>query len=335
MSFSKLLADFFPFFTSTNKLSPSPSISNTINIPDESIHHQPHLQQSSPQRRPSKSSFKSAVEPHPNFPQIQNNRFGKLRKTQSSNMLLKNPIRRNWSSGSMVAQNFIITSPPNPQAKVPLWAEQVQAEIKKELDSETIKRQEVIFEIIRTEKEFVDDLTYLLDQLLNLQAIYQIVPSITEPLASLVTKIKTYDKYLFYHKTAISELSIARKKNTKLGQFINNLEAHVMTGRYRSLESLLTKPIQRLCKYPLLVMALLKTTPVKAIPQDNHHLKIDYANLGILHNKLDFAIRDLQEPKEKEDFTRRISNGLGLITPINRTKTLSRHHPRFSTFPAR
>ncbi|KAG9285071.1 hypothetical protein G9A89_009882 [Geosiphon pyriformis] len=371
MAFTRIVAAFSsavePFLPATCEFSESQSFidsTKTIDI-QESLDDFQSYKRSLLTNKSSRSSLRSSLESEPmDFLQNPNNKFGQLRKTQSNNTLFKNPLRRNLSSNLTVDTNHIITSPPSPEATVPLWTEQVKADVKKALDPEIIKRQEVIFEIIRTEKEFVEDLNYLLDhyvtaiqdsrirlpaglthtfaalqdiyymhknisrQLLNIQAIYEVVPSITDALTQLVTKVETYDKYLLYHKTAIIELANARKKNTNLGQLVKTLEAHVITGRYRSLESLVTKPIQRLCKYPLLVMTLFRATP-----SSNTQLQNDRINLSSLHKKFDGAIRDLQERNEraKREELNRTMNSSGLKAPFKRSSAILRQHRRVSS----
>ena len=86
---------------------------------------------------------------------------------------------------------------------------------------------------------------------------YPVIPSIAHILRDLATEFRMYESYLVHHKMAISEIANARKKNNKLGQLFKNLEADIPPGppgRILTIESLLTKPFQRLCKYPLLVM---------------------------------------------------------------------------------
>src|SRR5436853_7783532 len=83
---------------------------------------------------------------------------------------------------------------------------------------------------------------------------HPIVPSIAHILRDLAAHFYMYEAYLIHHKMAISEIANAHKKNNKLGQLVKNLEADLLQGRILTLESLITKPFQRLCKYPLLVM---------------------------------------------------------------------------------
>ncbi|CAG8447681.1 8047_t:CDS:2 [Ambispora gerdemannii] len=261
----------------------------------------------------------------------------------------------------------LVFSPPNPEPSVPLWSEQVDPEVKKSMNPMGILRQEVIFEIIRTEKEFVEDIKFLLEhyasaildsdvrvpkslnqalhvlheiyylhkdssrQLLNLQAIYPVVPSISHVLSNLAAHLGVYDRFLHHHKDAISQIAIARKKANKFGQLIGMLEANNMnSGRYCSIESLMTKPIQRLCKYPLLVTTLMRATS----PDDQ-----DYPQLRLLHEKLDSAIRELHQErdnrakKELEQLSRKLSLGLGFMaTPFSgRASSMSlRNHKQNS-----
>jgi hypothetical protein len=77
-------------------------------------------------------------------------------------MLIFN-LRRIASTSNLTAAKKIITKPQNPEATVPLWINQIDAQSKEGIDPEVIYQQEVMFEIIRTEKEFTEDIQYLLD----------------------------------------------------------------------------------------------------------------------------------------------------------------------------
>ncbi|CAG8556463.1 12753_t:CDS:2 [Ambispora leptoticha] len=288
-----------------------------------------------------------------------------LRRTTSSPMMRKISLAMQSSATDSVyptdpeSREPLVFSTPSPEPSVPLWSEQVDPDTKKGMDPMAILRQEVIFEIIRTEKEFVEDLKYLLEyyasaildsnvhvprsliqafhvlpeiyylhrdtsrQLLNLQAIYPVVPSISHVLSHLASHFRVYDRFLHHHKDAISQIAIARKKTNKFGQLIVMLEAKTMnSGRYCSIESLLTKPIQRLCKYPLLVTTLMRATS----PEDK-----DHSQLRSLFQKLDAAIRELHQErdnrakKELEQLSRKLSLGFGFMsTPFSvRTSSMS------------
>ncbi|CAG8533665.1 9703_t:CDS:2 [Funneliformis mosseae] len=274
--------------------------------------------------------------------QSDNGMLEKLKRSGSSRSLFKLTVsmKKSWNSSS---PSITTVSPPSPTQAAPLWKEQVDSNIKAELPASEIHRQEIIYEIIRTEKAFVEDVRYLIEhyvtsiqdsgirlpsslietftilpdilllhlnvslQLLCIQAImYPVVPSIAHILRDLATQFQMYESYLIHHKMAISEIANARKKNNKLGQLLKALEDDIPQGRFLSLESLLTKPFQRLCKYPLLVMTLLRATA------PSHK---DHALLSDLHNQIDCALRDLQERKaeherssEEDEFPRKFGS---------------------------
>jgi hypothetical protein len=82
-----------------------------------------------------------------------------------------------------------------------------------------------------------------------------VIPSISNILGELTKELEVYESYLIHHQMAISELTNARRKKNKLGKILNRLDRQELpTGKYMSVESLLAKPFQRLCKYPLLIM---------------------------------------------------------------------------------
>ncbi|CAG8546820.1 796_t:CDS:2, partial [Cetraspora pellucida] len=256
---------------------------------------------------------------------------------RSSSGFLKSPMKRSWNSSVPNVSSTPIVTPLAPTPAPPLWKEQVDPNIKAELTQAEIHRQEIMFEIIRTEKAFVEDMKYLTDfqdsgirlpssleqtfsilpdilllhlnaslQLRCTQAImYPVVPSISHILRDLSKQFQIYEPYLVHYKMAISEIANARKKNNKLGQLVKSLESNLLPGRYLTLESLLTKPFQRLCKYPLLVMTLLRATA------PDHK---DHPSLVDLHDQMDCALKELQERKsryehlkENDEFSGRIA----------------------------
>ncbi|CAG8755444.1 23286_t:CDS:2, partial [Racocetra persica] len=275
---------------------------------------------------------------------------------RSSSGFLKSPMKRSWNSSVPNVSSTPIVAPLTPTPAPPLWKEQVDPNIKAELTQAEIHRQEIIFEIIRTEKAFVEDMKYLIDHYVNnfqdsgirlpssleqtfsilpdilllhlnaslqlrcTQAImYPVVPSITHILRDLSKQFQIYEPYLIHYKTAISEIANARKKNNKLGQLVKSLESNLLPGRYLTLESLLTKPFQRLCKYPLLVMTLLRAT----VPDHK-----DHPSLVDLHDQMDCALKELQERKsryerlkENDEFSGRVST----LSPFNKLYSTYRY----------
>ncbi|KAF0416259.1 Dbl-likey domain-containing protein [Gigaspora margarita] len=279
-----------------------------------------------------------------------------IRSSSGFLKLSKLSMKRSWNSSTPNVSSTSIVTPLNPTAAAPLWKEQVDPNIKAELPQAEIHRQEVMFEIIRTEKAFVEDTKYLIEHYVNkfqdsgirlpssleqtfsilpdilllhlnaslqlrcTQAImYPVIPSITHILRDLSKHFHLYEKYLINYQTAISEIANARKKNNKLGQLVKSLESGLLPGRYLALESLLTKPFQRLCKYPLLVMNLLRATA------PDHK---DHSSLVDLHDQIDCALKELQERKsryerlkENDDFSRKLTT----LGPFNKLYSTYRY----------
>ncbi|CAB4493864.1 unnamed protein product [Rhizophagus irregularis] len=276
-----------------------------------------------------------------------NNNYGmleRLRRTGSNRSLFKLSIKKSWNFSSQSVNGPAIVTPPSPTKVAPLWKEQVDSNTKNGLNPSEIHRQEIIFEIIRTEKAFADDIRYLNEhyvktiqcsgirlppslnetfkilpnilllhfnvslQLLCIQAImYPIIPSIAHILRDLATQFRMYESYLVHHKMAISEIANARKKNNKLGQLVKNLEADIFPGPPDYVNT------------PLLVMTLLRATA------PDHK---DHSQLVDLHNQIDCALRELQERKseyerllENDDFPRKF----GSFGRLNKFTSNSRH----------
>ncbi|CAG8529248.1 2357_t:CDS:2 [Acaulospora morrowiae] len=287
------------------------------------------------------------------------NKVAKAKRSDSS--LLSLSRKRSWNSSTPSVNSLssisVITSPSPKATSAPLWKEQVDPNVKAELSQDEIHRQEIIFEIIHTEKDFTKDVNYLIEhfiselqdsgirlpyslkqtfdvlphilrlhrhvslQLLCIQAIYPVIPSITHILRDLAKQFSIYESYLIHHRAAIAEIAHARKKNNKLGQIIRSLEAKVHLGKYLSIESLLTKPFQRLCKYPLLVVTLLKAT------SPDHE---DRDPLNDLYDQIDCALKELQECKyeherknrDVDEFLPKKFGALEKITAIKNLKVI-------------
>ncbi|CAG8465632.1 3198_t:CDS:2 [Diversispora eburnea] len=240
---------------------------------------------------------------HGNKKNIYNNNRKNPKPKRSNSNLFKLSTKWDFSTpsvnSSIISVSSIVT-PPSPNAvSAPLWKEQVDPNIKAELSQEEIHRQEIIFEIIRTECDFANDIRYLIEQFRCIQAImYPVVPSITHILRDLAKQFSIYESYLIHYKAAISEIAYSKKKKNKLGQLVKSLESNVPPSgscRYLTIESLLTKPFQRLCKYPLLT--LLKVTP------SGHE---DFNSLRDLHDQIDCALNELQE--RKYEYERKFKN---------------------------
>src|SRR6266498_3966315 len=92
-----------------------------------------------------------------------NGMLEKLKRSGSNRSLFKLSIKKGWNSSSPCITTATVVTPPNPTKAAPLWKEQVDSNIKAELPPFEIHRQEIIYEIIRTEKVFVEDIRYLIE----------------------------------------------------------------------------------------------------------------------------------------------------------------------------
>jgi len=84
--------------------------------------------------------------------------------------------------------------------------------------------------------------------------ITDIVRVFTPAFVRIMPFFKMYSLYCHQYPTAINKLLIARTKNKELNQLLKNREQRSSN----TLQSLLIKPVQRICKYPLLFQSLLK-----------------------------------------------------------------------------
>jgi hypothetical protein len=92
-----------------------------------------------------------------------NGMFERLRRTGSKSSLFKLSIKKSWNFSNPSVNGPAIVTPPSPTKVAPLWKEQVDSNIKNGLNPSEIHRQEIMFEIIRTEKAFVEDIRYLIE----------------------------------------------------------------------------------------------------------------------------------------------------------------------------
>nr|CAG8527335.1 9162_t:CDS:2 [Entrophospora candida] len=246
----------------------------------------------------------------------------KLNAKRSTGSLFKLSLKRNnsniWNSSTMPDLNniTIITQPPSPIANsAQLWKQDLDPNVKAQMKAAEIHRQVIIHEIIRTEDEYVKDLPIM----------KPVIPSVSNVLGDMSKELEVYESYLIHHQMAIAELTNARKKNNKLGQILNHLDKQELpTGKYMSVESLLAKPFQRLCKYPLLIMTLLKAT------EKSHE---DFTSLNDLYEQMDCAIKDLQErkseyeqSKECEEFTKKFYTFRPLKKMMHTSTSFLRKH---------
>jgi len=104
---------------------------------------------------------------------------------------------------------------------------------------------------------------------------------------SLAPFLKMYLQYCENHDNALIVLTKHKKKNKQLDNWLNQ-EAEKCKGLY--LKDYLIKPVQRLCKYPLLIQNLLSLTP------ENDP---DYPDLVLCLNRINDIVMDINEIRGK------------------------------------
>lgn len=180
-----------------------------------------------------------------------------------------------------------------------LWAESVSPEVYETVSREERKRQEVIFEIIATERSYVQDLEYLRDLwikplsmqhilsesrrdsfvekvFLNLLDIHAVNARLAEVLARrqrhhavveyigdiFVEFVREFEPYIRYGANqAEARLALEAEKasNPVFAAFVEDTERKAIS-RKLELNGYLTKPTTRLARYPLLFEQMLKYT---------------------------------------------------------------------------
>ncbi|CAG8437263.1 5084_t:CDS:2 [Diversispora eburnea] len=208
----------------------------------------------------------------------------------------------------------------------------------KESTLKKLNRQEVLFEIIKTEHEYVRDLR-LIEELFiqpikkaeekskkqivpeNLNKVFNsisyflfihevisnclnerqeaqspLVRSISDILLAYVWVFRAYAPYLIHYEDALRELEKSIRKKDKLGRLVKT-QQKLASCRNMPLSTYLLKPFQRLLKYPLLIMNLLKCTDKDGF---------DYENTVSLKTKLDQVLNDVEEQKRSHDNMERL-----------------------------
>lgn len=124
--------------------------------------------------------------------------------------------------------------------------------------------------------------------------------------------LKLYNVYCENHEAATLTLTIHQEKNPNFVTFLQKVQSRQAT----MLPDLLSRPVQRICKYPLLFRELLKATP------DTHP---DYPNVQQTLQKLEQIAVDVNQYKDNAESFRKFlefhDNVIGSIVPPN-DKTL-------------
>eukprot|EP01137_Pigoraptor_chileana_P009051 Opistho-2@56727 len=198
------------------------------------------------------------------------------------------------ASGAMVVQMM-----PSAQAPSRKWRDLVDADVREAIGKEEVHRQESIYETLKTEEDYVRDLKTIISVFIepmrkqkivsqkhlavlfsNLEQLVPvneelcgrlqlktaenvIVEAVGDVFLTLAEFFKVYTLYCGNYDSALILYDKESKRNKSFKQFI---DAATLREECRGLNllSYLIKPVQRICKYPLLIREILRhTTPDK------------------------------------------------------------------------
>jgi len=204
------------------------------------------------------------------------------------------------------------------------------------------RRNQCIQEIYQTEKDYINDLETMINvfifplrtmsvldeqkekqifsnvevllgcnmEMLNgLESVMSGNSSITigDVFTQLAEYFKMYKVYCANQQTSITTVDMLMKKNQ---QFKRNLEVCHSDPRCKGLflQSFLIKPIQRVCKYPLLLREMIRHTP------EGHP---DYQTLENAFSKINAVVSDINEAQRQAEGLQRIMDLTDLIDGVD------------------
>eukprot|EP00013_Stygamoeba_regulata_P018768 CAMPEP_0177653600 /NCGR_PEP_ID=MMETSP0447-20121125/13831_1 /TAXON_ID=0 /ORGANISM="Stygamoeba regulata, Strain BSH-02190019" /LENGTH=582 /DNA_ID=CAMNT_0019157085 /DNA_START=227 /DNA_END=1976 /DNA_ORIENTATION=+ len=162
-------------------------------------------------------------------------------------------------------------------------------------ECETLPQSEAYDELLRTEREYINDLSTIIkvfltplraNQVLDPDSLSKIFCNIESLLVlnseiyeniqtngvvktfySMANSLQVYFRYSANRRISINTLEKCRKGDPTFNTFLVNTQ-NQSECRGLDLPAWLIKPIQRICKYPLLLKALLKTDPTNSQLQE-------------------------------------------------------------------
>ncbi|EPY50252.1 RhoGEF Rgf2 [Schizosaccharomyces cryophilus OY26] len=180
-----------------------------------------------------------------------------------------------------------------------LWSDNVPKHIVEQIDNREWKRQEIIFEIIYTERDFVRDIEYIRDfwikplstsnvipekfrqpfirtvfhnimqvhavnsrlsnALNRVQTLQPVVHSVGDIFLDYVPKFEPFIRYGSNQTVAKFEFEREKGSNPAFAKYVHEVE-RLRESRKLELNGYLTKPVTRLARYPLLLNGVLKYT---------------------------------------------------------------------------
>jgi len=221
------------------------------------------------------------------------------------------------------------------------------------LSKDSVKRQEVIYEMIDTERDYVNDLSIIIELYIeplknnniiskkdlntlfsNVEQIY----GVNKELLSLFEKrqkenpyvdeigdiwltmneyLKMYLLYCSNYAYALTKLENLKSSSKNFTKFLNT-QFQKPQSRCLHLDSFLIKPVQRICKYPLLLKEIIKYTDESS--KDYKNLKDGYAKLQTVVTVVNGASKVVEAIYSLIDFQSRFSPKINIVSPNRKIK---------------
>eukprot|EP01137_Pigoraptor_chileana_P018918 Opistho-2@79167 len=216
--------------------------------------------------------------------------------------ITRSPSLRKSASGSntdvshppLRKQNSFIL--PSVEKMASNWVELATHELLEELSKKEKKRQEVIFELVKTEVNYISDMMAMqtvfyqplrkfrilagdqiagifvnVDEIVDLnldlckalverQQESTFVEVIGDIFAEKFEGFTIYGAFCGNQTRALEDLQLYRRKNAQFASFLKDCEANPRCKR-KALNDLLAMPMQRLTRYPLLLETIMQATP--------------------------------------------------------------------------
>ncbi|KAJ3151792.1 Rho guanine nucleotide exchange factor 4 [Geranomyces variabilis] len=235
-------------------------------------------------------------------------------------------------------------------AQRPRWVETMggpEAVAAMGLDKRAVQRQEVVHEIVATEADYVEDLNTIINVFMNpmkrqkilkdreitiiFSNVEQLLPvntqlktmfeervaqaSVVEMIGDIFIRVsdflKMYTMYCRNHPLALMKLQAVRQTKS-VAKFLDQCAA-TPEARNLNLANFLIKPVQRICKYPLLIREAMKNT-------DPSHQ--DYALLQSALLKIETVVtivnegaRQAENVKEMLEIQSRFTTKINIVEP--------------------
>ncbi|TPX39828.1 hypothetical protein SeMB42_g06228 [Synchytrium endobioticum] len=244
--------------------------------------------------------------------------------TPRASIFRPNAAANNAKADARLSQ-YIIHARLDDDQKIPgekeHWSDGLNKTVIDQLGEKEVKRQMAIFELITTERDYVRDLGILIDvfmkqlagrklisaknveavfsnleQLLSVnqdllkrleerRAAYPVIDKLGDIFVSMGEHFLVYTMYCGNQGSALSKMQSTIHSNKAVRAFLEEIYKLPIL-RNLDLGGFLIKPVQRLCKYPLLLKEIMKYTP---------ETKADYAALKLALEKMQSVVSLVNE----------------------------------------